>query len=51
MNTSYADYVKWDTARREQFPTAKHWIYKSWIDEFKVAEWDPKLGWIDVRQK
>lgn len=53
MEPSYADYVEWDEARRKRFPNARHWIYKSFIGVFSVAEWDPISGFsrINVRQE
>lgn len=38
------EYQKWDAARREAYPLACHWIYKTKIEEFTVAEFDPLSG-------
>lgn len=41
---TFAAYQKWDEERRTKYPLARHWIYKSWLGEFKVAEWNPVSG-------
>ena len=41
---TYAEYNAWDELRRRLLPAAKHWIYKSRIDEFNVAEFCPLTG-------
>ena len=42
--TTYEAYKVWDEQRRLKHPTAKHWIYKSKVEEFTVAEWCPLSG-------
>lgn len=41
---TWQEYLKFDEARRKRYPSARHWIYKSWMEEFKVAEFDPLSG-------
>lgn len=46
---TWAGYKKWDEDRRLKYPTARHWIYKSFLGEFRVAEWCPMTGhaWVE----
>ncbi len=44
MSAPYAEYIKWDEARRLRFPDACHWIYRTKIGDFTVAEWCPMTG-------
>lgn len=41
---TWEDYQKWDAARREAFPLGRHWIYRTKIEEFTVAEFCPLSG-------
>lgn len=41
---TYAEYKVWDQLRRVTFPTARHWIYRTKLGDFTVAEWCPLTG-------